>query len=111
MIQIERRSYPSGLSFESLSPLPGEELKTDGLTDMLNCRVFVSNYRIVIITQNRNGVCSIPLIGVDALEAFDETLKIICKDGRIFKFAFHSKNLLIVIFSICAENQEVAMNW
>jgi hypothetical protein len=95
--QIERRSHPSGISFESISPLPGEELRKDGITEMSNCRIFVSNYRIVIITQNRHGLCSVPLIGIDSLEAFDETLKIICKDGRVF--------------SVCAETQEIAMNW
>lgn len=81
--------------------MPGEELKKDGITDMVglfelfrenscysfqsNCRVFVSNYRIVVVTQNRHGVCSIPLLGVDSVEAFDENLKLICKDGRIFR--------------------------
>ncbi|KAI6176767.1 Phosphatidylinositol-3-phosphate phosphatase [Aphelenchoides bicaudatus] len=96
-ILIERRTHPSGISFESISPLPGEELKRDGITDMSNCRVFLSNYRIVIVTQNRHGVCSIPLIGVDSVEAFDETLKNLCRDARNCNELVSTKWLLLLV--------------
>ncbi|KAI6188498.1 Phosphatidylinositol-3-phosphate phosphatase [Aphelenchoides besseyi] len=93
----DRKHHTSGISFEAVSPLIGEELKQDGVVDLANCRSFLSNYRIVVVTHNRQGACSIPIVGVDNVEAVDEMLKISCKDGRVF--------------SISAETQETAMNW
>ncbi|CAD5220956.1 unnamed protein product [Bursaphelenchus xylophilus] len=75
------------LTWESVNSLPGEELRPEHVWDMAHVRVFMSNYRLVIITYNKQGVTSIPNNCIDLIEiSNDDVLKLLTRDGRIFTF-------------------------
>uniref|UniRef100_A0A915DG96 Myotubularin phosphatase domain-containing protein n=1 Tax=Ditylenchus dipsaci TaxID=166011 RepID=A0A915DG96_9BILA len=85
--------------FNALHPLPGEEFDNDNWVDMCYCRLFLTQYRIIIVTHNHNAACAIPLINVESVEAKDIVgLHIICKDGRIIRIQAGSSEVAITWF-------------
>lgn len=77
------------ISFNALHPLTGEEpLENENFISMVHCQLFLSPYRIVIVTHDHRGICSIPTMAVDSVESKDIViLQINCKDGRVFRQA------------------------
>lgn len=68
--------------FNALHPLPDEELESEGWVDMESCmnlnfaennnlrglgRIFLTQYRIIIVAHNQSAICSVPLTGVDVI--------------------------------------------
>jgi myotubularin-related protein 3/4 len=92
----------SGLMpYGALCSLPGEDMseaEKEYCGDMVRCRLYVSPFRIVIATHDQRGLCVIPTMAVDSVEAKDlVVLQINCKDGRVFR--------------IRAANAETALLW
>uniref|UniRef100_A0A914HBM8 Myotubularin phosphatase domain-containing protein n=1 Tax=Globodera rostochiensis TaxID=31243 RepID=A0A914HBM8_GLORO len=85
-------------TFNALHPLPGEELDSDNCVNMESCRLFLTQYRIIVVAHSQSAMCAIPITGVELLEAKDIVgLQISSKDGRIIKLR--------------AENSEAACAW
>ncbi|KAL3068420.1 hypothetical protein niasHT_030711 [Heterodera trifolii] len=85
-------------TFNALHPLPGEEFDSENWVSMESCRVFLTQFRIIVVAHSHNAMCAIPITGVDLLEAKDIVgLQINSKDGRILKLR--------------AENSETACAW
>uniref|UniRef100_F1KTD4 phosphatidylinositol-3,5-bisphosphate 3-phosphatase n=1 Tax=Ascaris suum TaxID=6253 RepID=F1KTD4_ASCSU len=81
--------------------LPVEEMFGESLeasTDTVNGRIYLTQYRIIIIDRLGTAVATIPLLTVDSIETRDIfILQINCKNGRVFK--------------VTAESSEVACEW
>lgn len=69
--------------------LPVEEMFGESLeasTDTVNGRIYLTQYRIIIIDRLGTAVATIPLLTVDSIETRDIfILQINCKNGRVFK--------------------------
>ncbi|VDM37639.1 unnamed protein product [Toxocara canis] len=81
--------------------LPVEEMYGESLeasTDTVNGRIYLTQYRIIIVDRVGTAIATIPLLTVDSIETRDILiLQINCKNGRVFK--------------VTAENSEVACEW
>lgn len=96
-----RKRTASTRSFTNLQAkdlLPGETSEEENRANMDSCQILLTQYRIIIVSNNHCAACAIPLTAIDLLEAKDVIgLQINCKDGRIIKLR--------------AENNESACTW
>uniref|UniRef100_A0A0N4ZSH2 Myotubularin phosphatase domain-containing protein n=1 Tax=Parastrongyloides trichosuri TaxID=131310 RepID=A0A0N4ZSH2_PARTI len=78
------------------SNLPGEILTP--CHECSSCAMFLSQYRIVITSEQKKAVAVIPIVALDSVEARENNCLLLnCKDGRILR--------------VKAKSQECAITW
>ncbi|CEF65253.1 Myotubularin-like phosphatase domain-containing protein [Strongyloides ratti] len=76
--------------------LPGESFTT--CHECSVCAMFLSQYRIVITSEQKKAVAVIPIVALDSIEARESNYLLLnCKDGRILR--------------VKAKSQECAITW
>ncbi|KAI1729196.1 myotubularin-like phosphatase domain-containing protein [Ditylenchus destructor] len=91
-----RFSISPAVSFNALNPLPGEEFDSENWVDLVYCRLFLTQYRIIIVNHTHSAACSIPLLSIDNIEARDIVgLYILCKDGKVIRLLAGSSDVAI----------------
>lgn len=80
----------------NLTLLPGESI--DSQVELVHVRLYLTQYRVILVSHNHNAATAIPLVMVDSIEAKDLIFLLVhCRDGKVIRLK--------------AENSTTAMTW
>ena len=68
----------------NLTLLPGESI--DSQVELVHVRLYLTQYRVILVSHNHNAATAIPLVMVDSIEAKDLIFLLVhCRDGKVIR--------------------------